>query len=118
MLPDSRLAYNSATAYRNLAPSSTGAIVVARAADIFTVVLSNTDTAAIFVKFYDKATAATSSDTPVFTIPVNTLTSIALDLSEPWRFSTGISVRAVKEQADAGTTGPTAATCTINLTYK
>jgi len=118
MLPDIKLATNYATPYRNLAPSSTGAVVVARAADIFTMVVSNTDTKAVYVKIYDKATAATSSDTPVFTVPVNTIASIFLDFTEPWHFSNGVSIRATGAQADNDTTAPTANTVTVNLTYK
>lgn len=118
MLPDSKLASNYTTPYRNLAPSSTGAVVKASPCEVHTIYLSNTDTKAVFVKFYDKATAATSADTPKYTIPVNTIESAPLALAEPWYFANGLSVRATGAQADNDTTAPTANTITVNLSYK
>lgn len=118
MLPDSKLASNYVTKYRNLAPSSTGSLVKASPCEVHSIYLSNTDTKAVFVKFYDKATAATSSDTPVFTLPVNTIESDPLSLPEPWYFATGLSIRATGAQADNDTTAPTANTITVNIAYK
>lgn len=118
MLPDSKLASNYTTPYVNLAPSSTGAVVKASPCEIHTIYLSNTDTKAVFVKFYDKATAATSTDVPKYTLPVNTIESSPLSLPEPWYFPTGLSIRATGAQANNDTTAPTANTITVNLSYK
>src|SRR5689334_1220169 len=119
MLPEARLLPGYCSPYRNLAPSSTGVVVKANAGQIYSFCVGNSDTNNVYLKLYNKVTAATNSDTPIMTLPVIKGTALVMDLSaEPIPFSTGISLRVVQEQADNGTTDPTSGTCTVNLLYK
>lgn len=111
------------TKYRNLDVDETGAVVIATPARISTLIVSNVSaTTPVFLKVYDKATAATASDTPEFTIPVppadeapsTVVVPFALGREAP--FSNGISIRAVTGVADNDNTGAATNTCIVNMT--
>lgn len=108
------------TAYRNLDLGVTGQVVDATPCKIRTLFINNLHATAVrYVKFYNKATAATQADTPVFTIPVapsilGGRTEINLTHAE-LAFSTGLSLRATTGLADADTGAPTAGDVVVNL---
>ena len=119
MQPESKLLSTDVSIYRNLSAGVTGAIAKALPGQIHSIFVSNIDTKFVVLKIYDKATAPTSSDTPIMTIPVNTITQSHLDFSvEPLKCSSGISIRASGGVADNDTTATTASTCIVALTYK
>ncbi len=63
----------------------------------------------LYFKFYDKATAADETDTPAWIIgPILVNTSANEIWPKGLRLNDGISIRAVEELADNGTTGPAA----------
>lgn len=90
------------------AADSTGVVVNAGYTMIKALNISSTG-AACFVKFYNKATAATSADTPVFTvlIPVNTTTRPSLEELIGSNFTLGLSVRVTGAIADNDSSQPT-----------
>lgn len=119
MLPESKLASSNVSTYRNLSAGVTGSIVKANPGQVFSIFVANIDTKFVVVKVYDKATAPTAADTPVMTLPVNTITQTQLDLTgEPVVFTAGISIRASGAVADADTTATTASTCIVSILYK
>lgn len=89
---------------RDLALSNTGVVVKSSAGTLRGITCSNTDnTAYTYVKIYDKATAPTSADTPVVTIPVYKNTSETYDFFSLEMFN-GISMRATLGLADSDNT--------------
>lgn len=68
-----------------------------------------------FVKIYDKATAATNSDTPVVKIALGPGAAANVELEYGIPVSNGISIRATTAVADSSTASPTAndVFCTI-----
>lgn len=107
-----------ATVYRSLALNSTGVAVTAAATRIFGWSLTNSAAAIRYVKLYNKATAATQADTPVFTIGIPTLATVSFYPSGGVNFPLGLSIRCVTEAADAGTTGATTGDVLAHVLYK
>lgn len=82
-----------------------------------TVALSNTSASAIYVKFYNKATAPTvGTDIPYMTIAVPANGFVNYDFSQAIRFNLGIGVGVTGAVADSDTTA-VAAGCHVLLTY-
>lgn len=80
--------------------------------------LFNTTAAAIYVKFYDKATAPTvGTDTPAFTlaVPPNGSLVIASSLGKP--FANGVGYGITGAAADSDTTAVTAGSITGYLLF-
>jgi hypothetical protein len=102
--------------YRKVAIDSTGVSVKASAGVLHGWSVYSEDNVNEYVKIYDKATAATSTDTPVLTL--GSYASAANHLGVPGgiKFSNGISVRATALVADDNATDPTAR-MTVNLFY-
>ena len=95
------------TKVRSLVVSNTGLVASAVACNLYSWSITNGNSAVIYVKFYDKATAATAADVPEMTLAVQaTSTSIIRGWDMPESFSAGLSVRAVTVFADNGTTNP------------
>lgn len=94
--------------FRSITCSNTGEVIKASAGNIFRFNIVNRDASSIVVKLYNKATAATSADTPVYTIvvPGGDKSGSADEFYLRNTFTTGMSVRCVTESADAGTTSP------------
>ena len=89
---------------RDLALSNTGVVVKGSAGTLRGITCANTDnTAYTYVKIYDKATAPTSADTPVVTIPVYKNTSETYDFFQ-LQMNNGISMRATTGVADSDNT--------------
>jgi hypothetical protein len=107
-----------ATPYRAITLAATGLIVKATAGTLFSIASHNLNAAVRYLKLYDKATAATETDTPKFTIPLPTGQLQPITFPAGVSFVNGIGIRCVTELADNGTTGATASETIVNLTYK
>jgi len=113
-----------ASVYRNLDLGNTGQLVKTGAATLYGGIAFNdagstpSGTLKRFLKIYDKASAASSSDTPVMTIPLEdgVPTQIILP-SCGVAFTNGISVRASTLIADANTGAPGTNEVVVNLFY-
>lgn len=101
------------TPYLNLDLGSTGQVVRARPGTLTGYYLFNGGAATVYIKFYDKATAATSSDTPrlVIGIPAGAAANLPANVS----FGAGISVRAVTGVANGDTTSPATNAAVVNI---
>ena len=68
----------------------------------------NNGAATAFVKLYNKATAATSSDTPILVliVPAGGGANAPIPNNDGIAFPLGLSIRATTEATDAGTTSP------------
>lgn len=103
--------------YRSLSVLNTGLIVKNAAGSLYGWHLSNSGAAIAYVKFYDKATAATSSDTPVLTIALGIGVTISAMLPFALPFAAGIGIRAVTGVADNNNTAVGANEVVANLFY-
>lgn len=108
------------TPYRNLDLDENGVVVDASPVKVGTLFLSNLHATALrYVKFYDKATAATNADTPILTIPVApTILGGTIDvnlLHREFPFNTGLSLRCTTGIADNDTGAPGANEMVVNL---
>lgn len=104
--------------YRNLDLGVTGQVAKASAGQFGGGVICNRSASERFLKIYNKATAPTQADTPIFTIslppgPATGLPSWMTGVA----FSAGISVRATTGLADNDTGAPTANDVVVNLLY-
>lgn len=97
--------------------STTGAVVKAAKAQIFSINVYNNATTVRFVKLYDQATAASASDTPIMTIGLTPTALNRIDVGQGIQFLTGISVRATQLVADADATAPAANDVVLNIGY-
>ena len=105
--------------YRNINLGNTGQVVKASAAYLHGYYISNSGAAKAYVKVYDKATAATSSDTPIatFEIPAGSAANVASN--SPFVTTTaGLSVRATTGVADNDASSPAANEVIVNLFYR
>jgi hypothetical protein len=91
--------------FRKVDLNATGRIAKATPGRLYGWYLSNTGVAVAYVKLYDKATAPTSADTPVLTIPVAAGGFVPFQHPVGLSFSAGISARAVTGVADNDNTG-------------
>lgn len=107
-----------ATVHRSLALADTGVAITAAPTRVFGWTISNSSGANRYVKLYNKATAATSADTPRFTIAIPTLSTISFYMDGGVNFPLGLSARCVTEAADAGTTGATSGDVLSHILYK
>lgn len=107
-----------ATVFRSLTLQNTGASVTTTATRLFGWTITNSAAAIRYVKIYNKATAAASTDTPVFTIGVPTLSTVEFYPSGGVNLSAGLSVRCVTEAADNGTTSATSGEVLAHILYK
>ena len=114
-----------ATPYRNLDLGNTGALVKAGPGTLYAVTLSNNDetgsppvgSADIFVKFYDKVSTPSASDTPVLTIKVPAGETLAQTFPVGIAFLIGIGVRATLLVGDSDTSNPPTNGMVCNLMY-
>lgn len=103
--------------YRNISVLNTGAIVKDAAGGLFDITMSNASAALRYVKLYDKATAPTSSDTPLRTYMLPIGATVVVPVPDGIRFSAGISLRATTLVADSDNTAPAANDVIVNLGY-
>lgn len=106
-----------ATHYRNINLDNTGALVHAGQTYVSSLEAFNTTGATIYLKIYNKATIATSADTPIKTIPIAANSERDITSSIGWNIALGFSVRCVTGVADADTTSPAANGCVFSCTY-
>jgi hypothetical protein len=110
-------AAGGATHYRNIDLNTTGVLVQTGQTYVTSIEVFNTTGATIYLKIYNKATAATSADTPIKTIPIAAGRERDITSSIGWNLSLGYSVRCVTGVADADTTSPAANGCVFSTTY-
>lgn len=113
-------AKGGALTYRNLDLKATaGSLVKAAAGKLITLVIANQHaTLKRYVKLYDKVSAPSSADTPVATIPVMPVSTIAVPLTDIGEaFTAGIGMRASTAIGDADNTDPTANDVVVMVTY-
>lgn len=109
------------SAYRNLDLGVAGQVVKASPGQITGYYIANNAAAAArFVKFYNKATAPTQADTPVFTYEIPQASKIerSIPLDTLVNFSAGISLRATTGVADSDTGAPSTNDVVVNLEYR
>ncbi len=106
------------TAYRNLDLGVTGQVVKNGAGKLYTLHAVNVAVAARYIKVYNKATAPTAGDTPIFTFAVPASGYFDLTTLQGVAFASGISLRATTAIADADTGAPTANDVTVSAAYK
>lgn len=105
--------------YRNLDVGTTGAVVKAAPGEIGGWFISNSNSSSgMFLKIYDKATAATSSDTPKITIYIPASGAANLLGNSGIDFQLGISIRATTGVADNDTGAPSANNVIANIFYQ
>lgn len=109
---------NGASPYRNLDLGTTGQVVKASAGNLYAVHAINTNASARYLKIYNKATAASESDTPVFTFSLPQGGSNIFLGTAGVSFATGIGVRATTGIADNDTGAPGSNEVVVNLSYK
>lgn len=103
----------------SLGATNTGTATLAAPLVLTSVQFCNGDSATATGKVYNKASAATSGDTPI--LRIRALAGTCQTVMIPERgaaLSAGLSFRAVTENTDAGTTGVGANTAMFNYTYK
>lgn len=106
------------TQYRTLTVNATGAVIKATPGNLYGWSIQNLDGAVIYVKFYDKATAPTSGDTPVRVIQIaaNGSAFVAPNCIQ-FAGLAGLGVRAVAGSADNNNVNPGTAPI-IEVQYK
>lgn len=94
--------------FRSITASNTAEVVNNGTTLLNFLNIVNRHSAAIFVKFYQKTTAATASDTPILTLQVaaNSSQFYAQDRLIETVGAGKLYVRCVTENTDAGTTSP------------
>lgn len=105
-------------AYRNIDLGVTGQMVKSSKGQIYTAHLFNqhaTDIA--YVKIYDKASAATHSDTPIYTIPLGAKGGAYMQWEKGIAFLLGISLRGTTGIADSDTGAPATNQVVVNFGY-
>lgn len=102
-----------------LGATTTGTTTLTAAATLHSLTIDNGDSAAAYVKIYDKATAATGSDTPIGRYILGAGVGRTITFGR-WglKLAAGLSIRSVTESTDAGTTSPTAGKVMVQGTYK
>ena len=96
--------------------TATGIVVSSTPNKIFSIHWHNLNAGVRYLKVYDKATAATEADTPKFRFPMASGAGQPITFPKGAMFLNGISIRAVTELADNGTTGATASETIVNMT--
>lgn len=104
--------------YRNLDLGTTGQVAKASAGQVYGYTLTNRSAGERFVKFYDKATAATSADTPVETVVLPPGTSVVYTSLYGVAYANGVGVRASTGLADNDNTAPSTNDVVVGVRYK
>jgi hypothetical protein len=105
--------------YRNLDVDETGVLVTSGKHELCGCSVYNAGAAVRYLKFYDKATAPASTDTPVLTVGITPTSSSFLSAEVPGiAFALGIGVRATTDVADAGIGAPGGNEVILNLFYR
>lgn len=96
--------------HKDLDLDDTGEVIASSSATLFSLRVDNSANSGtiVYVKIYNKATAATASDTPIYILRVAAAGKIEfpLNMGVGRKFSTGISIRCVTEAGTGGTSSP------------
>lgn len=103
--------------YMNLDLGITGQMVKSSAGSLCGYFVYNNAASTRYVKFYNKATAATNSDTPVFVLAIPGGSAANVFVTGMVTFTTGISIRATTGVANADNNAPTANDVVVNVFY-
>lgn len=106
------------TPYRNLDLGVTGQVVKNGAGQLYGYYLYNNASSVRFVKFYDKGTAPSEADTPVWTLAIPAASAANVAFPNGVAFAAGISLRATTAIADNSTAAPSTNDVVVNLAYK
>ena len=109
--------HEMASYYRNINVNATGSMVKSSTGSLCTIYFMNWASSANHIKIYDKATAATSADTPVMNFTLYNYQNVALTFAKPVEFTNGISIRATTGIADNNNTNPTTNAVSCSITY-
>lgn len=105
--------------YVNLDVNATGAVVSAAVAQLHNWSIQNLGSVTIYLKFYDKATAPTSGDTPKLVWPIAPITQPVVGGSiTGYKFANGIGIRATTGIANGDNTGPGTNELVVNLGHR
>ena len=105
--------------YRNINMGATGAAIKASAGQLYGWYLSNRNsTTVVYVKIYDKGSAPSSADTPIYTLAVPAGSAANVAFPNGVQFALGIGIRATTGVADNDNTGPSANDVIVNVNYK
>jgi hypothetical protein len=106
------------TPYHAISASSDNATLVkAGVSELCGINVSNSNAAARYIKFYNKATAPVSTDTPVLTVYIPATSSINKLFSFGLAFTLGLGFRMTTGIAD-GDTGTVGTDLSIDFDYK
>lgn len=108
---------STATTWNNVDVDETGVVVSAGATYITSINASNSNAAIRYLKLYNKATAATSSDTPIMTIGLPGVGAQDFMFAYPIYCTTGVSVRATTGSTASDTGAPSANDVVVTITY-
>lgn len=103
--------------YRNLDLNKTGVSVKGTRTEVGGWHISNSGSAIAYIKIYNKATAASATDTPVMTIPIPATTALAVEFTIGLTLAAGLSVRATTGVADNNDASPGANEVVANIFY-
>jgi len=104
---------------RNIDVDQTGDLLITGKKILFGYYISNQNAAVIYVKFYNKATAATvGTDTPVLTLAIPAASAANQEFLGGIPFSLGIGIGATTGPTDADTGAPGANEVIVNALYK
>lgn len=104
--------------YRNIDLGVNGQVVKNTAGMLYTIRAYNRAATERFLKIYDKATAATSGDTPVYVEVIPAASGLVIPNPNGILFTNGIGVRGTTGVADNDNTAPSANDIVIGLAYK
>lgn len=107
------------TTFTNSAATTNATSIKATAGTVWSVVVSNTNAAARFLKLYNKASAPTvGTDVPVLTVVIPATSVITVNGgSNGIRFATGIAFAITAAATDADTTAVAAAEIKVSTTF-
>ena len=115
-MPDITFNPPSALSYRNLDVNATSDQIKGSSGKFYGLTINNlsafSDT---FVKLYDKASSASTSDTPILTFYGIANTSTTHMCTAPIAFSNGLQIRATQDLPDNSSVG--SSNCAVNVVY-
>lgn len=107
----------SLSIYRSVTVQSTGANIKASSAILTGGIVGNNGSVVAYVKLYDKATAPSSGDTPILTIPVPAGGTVCFGIPFGLSTASGLGIRASTGVADNDASDPGANVMLANLWY-
>jgi hypothetical protein len=117
LIADTPVTSGGCSLYRTLDLQPTGQNVKASAGQLYGYYLSNQASSVRYVKFYNKATAPASTDTPVLTVALPANSAANASIPQGLAFGAGIGIRGTTGVADGDTGAPTANDIIANLWY-